>query len=152
MRRALWALALGLAGCSAPQAPTQPGPSRALPAPDLIAAVNEARSAVGVAALAEDPALSAAAMAHAADMAQKGYFDHRAPDGSTPLRRMRAAGYDACYAAENLAKGQPDAGTVLGSWTRSEGHRSNMLSPNPRAAGAGRGPGNIWVLTLARAC
>lgn len=144
----LWAV-LALAACTGqPPAPTV----GAAPAPEVIVLLNDARTARGVAALTEDPALTRAAMAHVADMAAKGYFDHRAPDGSTPLRRMRAAGFDACYAAENIARGQRSGAAVMDSWAGSEGHRRKMFSPDPRAVGVARGPKDIWVMTLARAC
>lgn len=149
LRGLLLALLL-VSGCAPPQ---NAGPGgETVPAPDLIAEVNSARSAEGLAALATEPGLTAAAMAHGADMATKGYFAHQAPDGSTPLRRMRAAGFEACYAAETIAKGQKDVPAVVQSWTVSEEHRRLMLSPSPRSAGAARAPGDIWVMTLARAC
>ncbi len=153
MKRALCVAALLLAGCATTGHNTAPqGDVAARPAPDLLAAVNAERGAGGLAALRADPALDRAAVAHAEDMAAKGYFDHVAPDGSTPLRRMRAAGFDACYAAENIAKGQRDADKVLRDWLGSEGHRRNVLSPDPKAAGTARGTGDFWVMTYARAC
>ncbi|WP_424969490.1 CAP domain-containing protein [Dinoroseobacter sp. S76] len=153
MSRGVWLAALLLAGCSGAGpgiAPVQN--ATASSAPELLAVVNGARRDAGQGALASNSALDRAAIAHAQDMAEKGYFDHVAPDGSTPLRRMRAAGYEACYAAENIAKGQRDADQVLRAWLGSEGHRRNLLSPDPKAAGTARGTGDIWVMTYARAC
>jgi uncharacterized protein YkwD len=148
MRGALWLGALVLAGCAGPQG--APGPATS--APELIAAVNATRAAQGAAPLPENPALTRAAMAHAADMAARGYVGSTAPDGSTPLRRMRAAGFEACYAAELIAAGAKDPAGVVARWQDAEKPRRRLLSPNPRAAGAGRAPGNLWVMTLARAC
>lgn len=139
LRGLLLALLL-VAGCAPPQT-AGPG-GETVPAPDLITDVNTARSAQGLAALATEPGLTAAAMAHGADMAAKGYFAHQAPDGSTPLRRMRAAGVNACYAAENIARGQKDTVEVVQSWMASAEHRRLMLSPNPRSTAQSlRSPG-----------
>lgn len=138
-----------LTACTTPQ-PTDPS-ARATPAPTLLSEVNAARTARKLPALPEAAALTQAAALHAGDMAAKGYFSHNAPDGSTPLRRMRAAGYDACYAAETIANGQRSEAEVVDSWANSPGHAALMFSPNPTAAGTARA-GALWVMTLSRPC
>ncbi|MEM8580553.1 MAG: CAP domain-containing protein [Pseudomonadota bacterium] len=141
---------LGLAGCAgSAQAPG--GAVVAGPAPALLAEVNAARSLRSVPALPEASALSRAAATHAEDMAAKGYFAHNAPDGSTPLRRMRAAGFDACYATETIARGQRTEPEVVESWIKSPEDAALIFSPNPTAAGAARF-GTFWVVTLSRPC
>lgn len=150
-------LLLGLLACAPASAPPQSGTLNAAiaetqAAPDLALRLNTLRAAQDLPPLTEDPAMTRAAIAHAADMAAKGYFSHTAPDGSTPLRRMRSAGFNACFAAENIAKGQRSAEAVIQSWAASDAHRRNMLSLSPKAVGVARGPQNIWVMTLARAC
>lgn len=139
-----------LAGCAETIAQGT-GPVEATASPALLVQVNAARSARNLPSLPEATALTEAARAHAADMTAKGYFDHDAPDGSTPLRRMRAAGFDACYAAETIARGQQTEAQVVTSWTNSPGHAELMFSPNPTAAGTARA-GSLWVMTLSRPC
>lgn len=156
---ALAALLLLAACAGAPAPATAPGTATdpgtvtgtGTAAPALLARVNAARAARGLPALPEASALTRAAAGHAADMGARGYFAHNAPDGSTPLRRMRAAGYDACYAAETIARGQRSEAQVVESWERSRDHAALIFSPNPTAAGAGRA-GTHWVMTLARPC
>ncbi len=143
-------LCLSLGGCAGSAARPTSSVSAA-PAPALLAQVNAARIERSVPPLPEATALSRAAAVHAADMAAKGYFAHDAPDGSTPLRRMRAAGFDACYAAETIARGQSTEAQVVASWTRSPEHAALMFSPNPTAAGTARA-GTFWVMTLSRPC
>jgi uncharacterized protein YkwD len=63
--------------------------------------VNAARAAYGFAPLVLDPAISAAASAHAWDQATNGYFSHSGQNGSTRESRMRAAGVSFTYSGEN---------------------------------------------------
>lgn len=101
--------------------------------------------------LGHNAALQAAAQAHADDMAQSGNFGHSGSGGSTLSSRLRAAGYSACFAAENLAWGQPTIGAALQEWMASADHRSNMLNPRAVAYGFAQA-GTYQVLVLARPC
>lgn len=141
-----------LAACSQPGGVSDAESGGAVAAPDIVSQINAARAARDVPALTVDPALTQAAVRHAGDMAAKGYQGHTAPDGSTPLRRMRAAGFDACFAAEAIAKGPRDARAVVEGWALEARPARVMFSTDPRHVGAGRAPGDIWVMTLARAC
>lgn len=100
--------------------------------------------------LRRNMALDAAATAHAADMAARGYFDHTAPDGSTPQSRASRQGYRACLIAENIAQGYASEAQVVAGWMRSSGHRRNILLRDVTEFGAGRGSGDLWVLLLAQ--
>ncbi|MFC4427748.1 CAP domain-containing protein [Deinococcus navajonensis] len=72
--------------------------------------------------------LDTAALAQSAGMALHGYFDHTsALDGSSPLRRVQAAGYSPSVAAENIAAGQRTPQEVVDSWLRSPGHCHNIM-------------------------
>lgn len=154
MRTAIALVLLGLlAACSdAARAPVMNGPVPAEGARELGGLVNAERSARGLPALAPDRTLDAAAQAHAEDMVANGYFSHTAPDGSTPLKRMRKAGFYACYAAENIAQGQLTASATVRSWMGSEGHRKNVLSSSPQTYGVGVADGPTWVMVYAREC
>jgi uncharacterized protein YkwD len=128
------------------------GPVPESGARELGGLVNAERTARGLAPLQPASTLHAAAQAHADDMVANGYFSHAAPDGSTPLMRMRRAGFYACYAAENIAQGQLSASATVRSWMGSEGHRKNVLSPSPQTYGAGVADGPTWVMVYAREC
>lgn len=72
--------------------------------------------------------LDTAALAQSAGMALLGYFDHTsALDGSSPLRRVQAAGYAPSVAAENIAAGQRTPQEVVDGWLRSPGHCHNIM-------------------------
>ncbi len=96
-------------------------------------------------------ALQAAAQAHADDMARTGNFGHRGSNGSTAQSRVRAAGYNACYTAENIAAGQSTIANVFSDWMASSGHRTNILSPQATQFGFARN-GSYSVLVMGRTC
>ncbi|TVS00219.1 MAG: CAP domain-containing protein [Rhodobacteraceae bacterium] len=118
-----------------------------------LAAVNAERARAGRAALVLDPALSQIAQAHACDMARRGYLSHTSPDGRSMMGRARQAGLSGyCTMGENIAQGQSDVPTAMGSWLRSDGHRRNILDRAFTHAGFGRAPGAYWVQLYAGAC
>ncbi len=101
--------------------------------------------------LVHSPALQAAAQAQADDLAASGSVGHVGADGSTLSERITRAGYTACFAAENVAQGQPDLRGVIAEWSNSPDHRANMVNPNASQFGFARAD-NAWVLVLARPC
>ena len=115
----------------------------------LISAVRRNR---GLPALRHDPRLDRAAAMHARDMASRRFFSHRGSNGSKAFHRIRASGYNACYAAENIARGPASSAQAARMWIRSPGHLRNILSRKPIAAGIARAPGNYWVMVFARPC
>jgi uncharacterized protein YkwD len=80
--------------------------------------LNAFRAAHGRPALRVSPALAALAQSHATSMARRssldhaGFMQHRGPSGAT---------------AENVLWGCADAGCAVRYWSRSAGHRRNML-------------------------
>lgn len=105
-------------------------------ASEVVRLTNVERQKAGCDDLRIDPALSKAARKHSADMSERDYFDHNSPDGATPWKRMLAAGYEQ-PAAENIAKGQSDAASVVDAWMDSDGHRQNILNCSYEAIGVG---------------
>ncbi|WIY23968.1 CAP domain-containing protein [Parasedimentitalea psychrophila] len=94
--------------------------------------------------------LETAARRHAEDMVRKGFFSHTGSDGSGIGERLTRSGYGWCAAAENIASGQPTLADVMRAWTKSRGHRKNMLNTSVSEFALVRAPGNIWVMVLAR--
>lgn len=117
--------------------------------PRATQALNDYRTSNGRAALAYSATLEAAAQAHAADMAARGFFDHGGSDGSTVGTRVSRQGYRWCFVAENIAQGQRSLGDVMQAWADSRGHRRNMLSREAREFALVEAPGRIWVMVLA---
>ncbi len=120
------------------------------PSGDMAAQLNSQRAAQGLGAVRENARLSAAAQAHAQDMAAQGYFSHTGANGSAFTDRARAAGYG-CAIAENIAAGQRSEAEVVAGWMTSTGHRRNILQARASEFGIGRA-GNTWVLMMGRGC
>lgn len=103
----------------------------------LVSLANEDRVANGVDTLTHDPLLDTAAQMKADDMAEKGYFAHVAPDGTTPWHWLDAAGYGYTYAGENLAVDFTDSKDVEEAWVASPTHRANIVKPHYTHIGIG---------------
>ena len=124
-------------------------------AQEIATGVNAQRRANGQSAIRFNRQLGQAAMAHACDMSVNGFFGHNGSNGSSVQRRVRAAGYQDCLVAENLAWGYPNSQQIIAGWMNSSGHRRNMLHPRVSEFGVAitegaKGPN--WVLVLARGC
>ena len=105
----------------------------------LIEAVNAARRERGLPALTPDPTLSEIARRHSCDMAERGFFEHTAPDSASMAERLKQGGKRYLAAAENLARieGRDPVARTVSGWLKSPGHRENMLSPRFTATGVG---------------
>jgi uncharacterized protein YkwD len=114
----------------------------------VLCLINQEREHHGEGALTTNAKLAHAAQAHSRDMAEQDYFSHVAPDGSTPLQRMRASGYlpnlqDGYVVGENIAWGTMWLATpqsIVSAWMASPGHRANILDGAYRETGIGVEP------------
>jgi uncharacterized protein YkwD len=110
---------------------------------ELIAAINVVRAQRGLRPFRVSHKLRAAAAAHSAQMATRGYFEHSSANGTPFWRRIerfyRARGYRDWGVGENIAMGSPglDAHEALAEWLRSPPHRANLFSRSWRDAGIG---------------
>lgn len=106
----------------------------------VLCLVNHARVSHGLRRLRASAALARAARAHSGDMVRRGYFDHRSPGGSDPLRRARRAGWRGVALGETIAYGGGGLGTAavtVRGWLDSPPHRHILLAPNLREIGIG---------------
>ncbi|HXX08742.1 MAG TPA: CAP domain-containing protein [Pseudolabrys sp.] len=72
-----------------------------------------------------DPELMRLAQAQAEIMAKKDKLDHGA--GKPFVQRLKASGYDAKRAAENISAGYHTLAEAFSGWRDSNPHRANML-------------------------
>ena len=79
----------------------------------------------GLPAVTLDPALMRLAQAQAAVMAKRDKLDHNA--GKPFAARLKASGYDAARAAENIGAGYHTLAEAFSGWRDSRPHRANML-------------------------
>lgn len=108
----------------------------------LVRQTNKFRQSKGLERLTTDKQLAAAAEEFASYMARTDRYGHNA-DGRRPAQRARAAGYDLCIVAENIAykfdstgyQTEPLATRFVKGWKESPGHRENMLRPHVTQTG-----------------
>ena len=156
-----WRGKRGLGGTEASSA-AQPSPETAtnampygLHVSGAVDLINELRRSQGLPLLAVSAELTQAAQMQAANLARTGALTHVGPDGSTPLDRVRRAGYRPRMAAENIAGGQSTAVDAVRSWRESESHLRNLLLPDATQMGIAQvndprsAMRTYWALVLA---
>ena len=129
---ALLALA-ALSGCAGDTVPkAEPSFYRDLAQPgaqlDAAAAasmISGYRTNNGLPAVTLDPELTRLAEAQAASMAMRDKLDHNT--GKPFVARLKASGYDAKRAAENIGAGYHTLAEAFSGWRDSAPHRANML-------------------------
>jgi uncharacterized protein YkwD len=136
------ALAVGPASCPAAARAAGTPAAADTAEPALVAAVidltNAERVRAGLAPLAEDPALDAAAQAYARVLASSSCFAHTCGPVPVMSTRLEAACYVAWReVAENIAAGYPTPERVVAGWMGSPGHRANILDPRLADIGVG---------------
>ncbi len=106
----------------------------------VLSITNDLRARNGLAPVAANGALTAAAAGYAQLMALNDWFSHQGPDGSTMTSRVAGAGYAGwTYLAENLYRGPygDPPSSVVETWASSPSHREAMLSPEATETGVG---------------
>jgi len=134
----LFALLLGLSALGACALPDKYEPkgepsfyrSMARPGAELDAAaaasmISGYRANNGLPAVTLDPELMRLAQAQAEVMAKRDKLDHAA--GKPFIVRLKASGYDAKAAAENISAGYHTLAEAFSGWRDSPPHRANML-------------------------
>ncbi|MFC0208213.1 CAP domain-containing protein [Chelativorans intermedius] len=109
-----------------------------------LALVNGERARHGLPALRATAPITAAAQAHAEDMARRDFYDHRSPEGRDVADRYRAHGGGLwAIVAENIASciacqiPREQLRTFHARWMESPGHRRNILDPRLQDFGFG---------------
>ena len=120
----------------------------------IIARINDARAARGIAPLKPDNRLSGAARGHAEDMAAHPGMVHIGSDGSTIGERILRSGYRGAYYAELVGYGfEGEPGPMVDWWLQSPDHAPYILDPAMTDIGAGYatglGPwGSYWTVDM----
>jgi uncharacterized protein YkwD len=116
----------------------QPANTAALPSNEerqLIEFTNQERVNHNQPVLRYNSQLRDAAMAKAADILEKDYFEHTSPQGKTPWVFIDQAGYSYLRAGENLAIDFKDSNDVVPAWMKSPTHRANILKDDYEEVG-----------------
>ena len=131
-----------------PETPAQPQTTDAASAyeREVIRLVNAERAKAGLAALAEDTALTRTARMKSQDMHDNRYFDHNSPTYGTAFQLMKSQGVSYRTAGENIAMGYATPEAVVRAWMNSAGHRANILNAAYTRIGVGYvKDGNYWT-------
>lgn len=97
---------------------------------------NAERKAAGLAPLAPNAKLFAAARAHSANMAKQEKLAHEL-DGKKPHERVKDSGYTFAATGENIAWNSPTPEDTLKLWMNSPGHKANILNEDYTEIGVG---------------
>jgi uncharacterized protein YkwD len=145
--------------CADNDSPMGPSPALTSPAPpaptplsgatesevlSLINLVNTHRLSRGLPALVWDSRVAAVAEAHSQDMIDRNFYGHINPDGEGPNDRLREAGIEYLWWAENYAYGFSTAAGAFNWWMNSPSHRANLESTNVTHHGIGK-VGTVWT-------
>ncbi len=121
-------------------------------AAEVVQRVNDERAKYGLSPLAAHAGLSEQANKEACAMIHYNFFDHINPaDGTSPLDRFQASGYEGSSCGENIAAGQLTPAQVVAGWINSPDHQVNILSPAFTDIGVGirqGGPYRIYWVQL----
>ena len=144
----LLALAVALAGCTDPT-PRQLAPDgRPLPQVykirpaeagkiqfRMLDSINALRGAAAAPPVQLDPQLNAAAATHSRDMSVQNRPWHFGSDGSSPIDRVRRAGYAGTMLGEAISETYETETETLGAWMEEPGTRDVILDNRARAMG-----------------
>jgi uncharacterized protein YkwD len=159
---AAWLALVLLAACAFEQPPPsgEPGMYRSMAAAGAELDAGSAASMLsgyrannGLSAVTLDPALMRLADTQARAMAARDKLDHNVIRDFS--ERLKAGGYDARVAAENIGAGYHTLAEAFSGWRDSPPHRQNMLLPGATRIGiaAAYAPNSkyrvFWALILA---
>jgi len=102
---------------------------------EVIRLTNEKRVQNGLSPVSLNSTLSQAAQAKGADMLNKDYWAHVAPDGTQPWKFFLDFGYRYRFAGENLARDFTNPSSAVDAWMASPSHKENMLNPKYKDIG-----------------
>ncbi len=156
---ALLALTITLAGCTVSK--PQLGPDgKPLPAVfkitkreanriplRMLDAINALRSASGLQTVELSPELTAAAATHSRDMSVQNRAWHFGSDGSSPVDRVKRAGYKGPLLGENISETFENDVQTLAAWMEEDDTRTVIMNPAARYIGISwyqEPSGKIW--------
>ena len=167
MRRALYVVLisiLGLVACDVPPPATpttgaQTGSGVYRIAPEdaervqlrLRDGMNAIRTSNGLAPLELDARLASAAATHAQDMSFQARPWHWGSDGSSPMVRVRRAGYGGMLVGELISETFENEVQTLSAWMRERETRDVIMDPRARQLGVGwyqEDNGKLWWVAV----
>lgn len=105
----------------------------------VLAEVNALRAGQGLGALALNASLTSAAQSHSSDMARQNRAWAWGSDGTSPLDRVRRAGYSGPLVGQNISETYENEIQTLQAWMNQRDTRDVIMSP------AGHQMGFAWL-------
>lgn len=96
----------------------------------ILDSVNSLRTASGLNTVQLNSNLTAAAATHSRDMSVQNRPWHFGSDGSSPIDRVRRAGYSGAMLGENISETYETELETLAAWMEEPGTRSVIMDPN----------------------
>ena len=118
---------------------------------EVVRAHNRLRAEAKLPSLAISDKLTAAAQRHAQDMAAHEKMAHKGSDGSSPIDRIKAEGYDYRRAGENIAASRFNTERLMKGWVDSPHHKKNILGSFSQigvACATGESGKRYWCVTF----
>jgi uncharacterized protein YkwD len=113
----------------------------------MLDSVNALRGAQGVAPVALNPQLNAAAATHSRDMSTQNRPWHFGSDGSSPIDRVQRVGYTGQVVGENISETYESELETLAAWIEQSDTRRTIVSPDASDMGFAwfqEANGKIW--------
>ncbi|MGJ8597724.1 CAP domain-containing protein [Sulfitobacter sp.] len=113
----------------------------------MLDSVNALRGASSLAPIQLDPQLTAAAATHSRDMQVQNRPWHFGSDGSSPVDRVRRAGFSGKLVGEVISETYESELETLGAWMAQPDTRRIIMSPEARMMGISwfqENNGKIW--------
>jgi len=113
----------------------------------MLDSVNSLRQAAGVQPVVLNAQLTGAAATHSRDMSVQNRPWHFGSDGSSPIDRVRRAGYTGEMLGENISETYETELETLAAWMEESGTRTVLLNKNARDMGFAwfqEANGKIW--------
>lgn len=113
----------------------------------ILDSVNALRSAAGAGQVQLNSQLTAAAATHSRDMSVQNRPWHFGSDGSSPIDRVRRAGYSGTLLGENISETYETELQTLAAWMDEPGPRSVILDPKATNMGFSwhqESSGKLW--------
>lgn len=101
----------------------------------MLRSVNALREAAGLSAVRLDDRLTSAARRHSSDMSAQNRAWHFGSDGSSPLSRMRQAGYTGTFLGETISETYEDDQETLAAWMIDVNSRKIIQNPHATRMG-----------------
>lgn len=117
----------------------------------MLDSVNALRQAAGIQPVVLNAQLTAAAATHSRDMSVQNRPWHFGSDGSSPIDRVRRAGYPGEMLGENISETYETELETLSAWMAEEGTRAVILDRDARNMGFAwyqEANGKIWWTML----